>query len=86
MRGRGSDVIDGPAMVGMVSRDGQRAVAVCYEHASSAYQNADDHHCLHSHPAFGDIPPGSAVTRRGCVLFGDDLESLAEALRVRLAS
>lgn len=83
--GDSNALVDVPAIVGAVSADGSRAVAISYENATRALQNADEHHCLHSYPLFGTIQPGESVTRRGYIVFGDDLQSLAEALRERLA-
>lgn len=76
--GRSSAVPDTPAVVGMVSVDGTRAVALGFEGATAASANADEHHCLHSRPHFGDLAPGASVRRRGFIVFG---ESLAEGVR-----
>jgi len=81
--GRTEAVIDRPARLGAVSRDGQRAVVIGYEHATEAMQNADDHHCLHSTPWFGNLLPGQRVKRRGWILFGDDIHKLATELTQR---
>lgn len=75
--GRSAATPDQPAIVGMVSVDGRRAVALGFQGATAASANADDHHCLHSRPAFGDIAPGQSVERRGFILFGDDIHELA---------
>jgi hypothetical protein len=77
-------VIDYPAIVGAVSQDGSKYVVLGYQGADSASQNADGHHCLHSRPNFGDISPGKSVTRRGFILFGDDLTALFKDLQTRL--
>lgn len=82
--GWSSDTVDSPACVGMTSRDGSKAVALGYEGSRAASQNADDHHCLHSHPSFGTIGPGETVSRRGWMLFGDDIERLLGDLRDRI--
>lgn len=82
--GDSNALIDVPAVIGAVSSDGSRAVAIGYENATRALQNADDHHCLHSYPLFGTIAPGESVTRQGYILFGDDLQALADALGKRL--
>lgn len=82
--GRSKTVIDYPAIVGAVSQDESKYVVLGYEGATSASQNADGHHCLHSRPHFGDIPPGETVTRRGYILFGSELSGLVEKLRARL--
>ncbi len=68
----------------MTSQDGSRAVAFGYENSRAASQNADNHHCLHSHPFFGDIGPGETVTRQGLILFGDNAERLLTDLSARL--
>lgn len=83
--GRSKDTVDAPAIVGAVSRDAARAVALGYECARSGLQNADHHHCLHSRPTFGQIAPGQSITRRGYVLFGDDIDPLARDLKARIA-
>jgi hypothetical protein len=84
--GRTEAVVDEPAMVGAVSRDGRRAVVLGYEQARDAMQNADNHHCLHSGPQFGELRPGQSVTRRGWILFGDDIHELARELGGRLVN
>jgi hypothetical protein len=71
--GRSTVEIDCPAIVGAVSRDRTRSVAIGYQGAPSASQNADGHHCLHSRPSFGDIAPGQSVRRRGLILLGSDI-------------
>lgn len=78
--GRSNTAIDRPAILGAVSHDRSRAIALGYECATSALQNADGHHCLHSRPHFGDIEPGQSVTRHGCILFGSDFPALAKRL------
>lgn len=78
--GRSNAAIDRPAILGAVSYDGSRAVAIGYECATSAAQNADAHHCLHSRPSFGDIPPGQSVTRKGYIRFGSGFPALSEQL------
>ena len=82
--GRSSDYVDAPVIVGAVSRDGAKALAIGYENARTGSQNADAHHCLHSRPHFGDIAPGESVTRRGYVVFGDDIEKIAADLKQRI--
>ncbi|MHC4738760.1 MAG: hypothetical protein ACYS9Y_07630 [Planctomycetota bacterium] len=82
--GRSNDKIDYPTIVGAVSRDGSKAVALGYEHSTSAMQNGDGHHCLHSMPTFGDINPQATVTRKGYILFGNNLTALTNELRKRL--
>jgi hypothetical protein len=82
--GWSSEVLSSPVCVGMASRDGSRAIAFGYEDSRAASQNADNHHCLHSHPFFGEIAPGETTTRRGLILFGEDLEPLLINLNARL--
>lgn len=82
--GRSSFVIQSPVVVGAASADGTKAVAFGYEHSMAAMQNSDSHHCLHSCPVFGDIGPGSAVTRKGHILFGSDFRSIATELYGRI--
>ncbi len=82
--GRSTVAIDCPAIVGAVSHDGSKAVAIGYQYATSASQNADGHHCLHSRPHFGDIVPEQSVTRGGLILFGEEFAGLAERLREQL--
>jgi len=82
--GRSNDKIDYPVIVGAVSRDGSKAVVIGYEHSTSAMQNGDSHHCLHSMPTFGDIKPDTTVIRKGYILFGKNLTALANELRKRL--
>ena len=79
--GRSKDLIDAPAIVGMVSADASKAVVLGYEGSESALAGS---HCLHSRPEFGDIPPSSTVTRKGYILFGEDIHALAAQLRRRL--
>ena len=82
--GRSSQAVDCPVIVGAISRDDGKAVTLGYENARYGLQNADDHHCLHSCPFFGRISPGQCVTRRGWILFGEDLPALAAELARRL--
>jgi hypothetical protein len=82
--GRSTASCDHPAVIGMVSHDGARCVVMGYEGANSASANADDHHCIHSRPSFGDIAPGATVTRRGLILFGEDIHRSAALLLQRL--
>lgn len=77
--------VDAPVIVGAVSVDGEKALAIGYESSRSGLQNADDHHCLHSRPDFGDIAPGESVSRRGYVVFGNDIEKIAAALKPRIS-
>jgi len=81
--GRSNDKIDRPAIVGAVAGDGSKAIVIGYQSSFSASQNAE-YHCLHSEPSFGDISPDSAITRKGYILFGKDLDILAEQLRQRI--
>lgn len=76
--GRSKDRIDAPAIVGMVSADGSKAVALGYQGSQSALGGKL---CLHSRPEFGDIKPGATVVRKGFIVFGDKVESLAEQVR-----
>ena len=82
--GRSNAAIDRPAILGAVSHDRSRAIALGYECATSALQNADGHHCLHSRPHFGDLAPGQTVTRKGGILFGSEFPSLAKRLGKQL--
>jgi hypothetical protein len=82
--GRCETAIDQPAIVGMQARDHQRSLVFGYEDADSALANADEHHCLHSRPVFGTLPPGQSVRRTGFILFGTDIHELARALHQRL--
>lgn len=84
--GRTQTMVDGPAVVGAVSRDGSNAIALGYAHAAEAMQNADDHHCLHSGPYFGTLAPGESVTRRGWILFGEDIHALGREISRRIAA
>ncbi|HIJ73129.1 MAG TPA: hypothetical protein HPP83_03410 [Candidatus Hydrogenedentes bacterium] len=72
--GRSSAAPDSPVVVGMESVDGARAVALVYTDATSGSANADEHHCIHSRPCFGDIPPGASITRRGLLVFGSSVQ------------
>lgn len=82
--GRSNTAIDTPAILGAVSHDKSRATALGFECATSALQNADGHHCLHSRPHFGDIDPGQSVTRKGYILFGSEFPALAKRLGDKL--
>jgi hypothetical protein len=82
--GRSTASCDHPAVIGMVSHDGARCVVMGYDGACSASANADDHHCIHSRPSFGDIAPCATVTRRGLILFGEDIHHSAPLLLQRL--
>ncbi len=84
--GRSSARIGEPAILGAVSTGGDKAVVIGYQHAQSALANAKGNTCLHSRPEFHDIAPGRSVVRRGYVLFGNDVQKLAERLRQRLLS
>ena len=80
--GRSMMAPDYPAILGMVSVDGARAVAYGYEGATAVSANSDEHHhCMHSRPFFGDIEPGETVVRRGHILFGDRIDLLGSRLR-----
>lgn len=82
--GHSSTAIDAPAILGATSDDGTKALVLGYDGAVSGLANSDDHHCLHSSPFFGDIAPGQSVRRIGYVLFGSDIQTLADALRRKL--
>ena len=84
MWGRSTARIDEPAILGMVSVDRSKAYALGYQCAGSALSNSSGHSCLHSRPRFGDLAPGQRVTRHGCVMFGSDLDSLADLVRSAL--
>ena len=79
--GRSKDLRDSPAIVGVLSADGSKAVVIGYEASEGALAGPC---CLHSRPEFGNIPPGSTVTRKGYILFGDDIHALAAQLCRRL--
>lgn len=83
--GKTAVTIDKPAIVGAVSRDGTKAIALGYACAVEVLQNSDDHHCIHSGPWFGTLAPGESVTRRGWILFGTDIHTLARELARRIA-
>lgn len=72
--GRSKDRIDRPAVVGMVSGDAAKAVVLGYEGSESALGGKS---CLHSRPEFGQIPPGQTTIRKGYILFGRDIQVLA---------
>jgi hypothetical protein len=57
------------------SEDGQRLVALWFEHASEVFQNSDEPNmCMHSDPSFGDLEPDQQVRRVGrIILFEGDL-------------
>jgi hypothetical protein len=74
--GRSDARPDVPATAGMVSKDGQRAVAVVFEDAYACSANADSHHCLHSRPRFGTLAPGETVVRHGAIHFGPGIETV----------
>lgn len=84
--GRSSAAIDCPAIFGAASGDGTKSLVLGYDGAVSGLANADEHHCLHSSPFFGDIAPGQSVGRIGCVLFGPDIHQIGGVLRKRLAT
>lgn len=79
--GRSKDRIDSPAVVGMLSADRSKAVVLAYECSQSALLGK---RCLHSRPEFGNIAPGATVTRKGYIVFGDDIQSLAADCMERL--
>lgn len=81
MWGRSRDRIDTPAILGMVSVDGSKAYVLGYEGSASGLANAGSNHCLHSRPEYGDLAPAQSVTRKGHILFGDDIQVLAAQLR-----
>ena len=83
--GRSDDLVDVPAVVAMTSHDGSKAIAIGYQDARSASQNADAHHCIHSRPHFGNIAPGASVTRKGYIMFGDDAKKLTARLKSRIS-
>ncbi len=84
MWGRSEVHVDAPTILGMVSIDRTKAYVIGYEHSVSGLHNGSERHCLHSRPEYGDIEPGQSVSRTGYILFGDDLESLADRLREML--
>jgi hypothetical protein len=62
----------------MARDDGQWHIGLAWDRVGSVAHNADEeHHCIHSDPWFGTVPPGSTVTRRGVLLF---IEGAAEDL------
>src|SRR5262249_48720985 len=83
--GQTNTAIETPALVGAVSRDGTKAVVLGYEQAVQAMPNSDDHHSLHSGPWYGELLPGKTATRRGWILFGNDIHELARTLARRVA-
>ncbi|MCB9217815.1 MAG: hypothetical protein H6616_18290 [Ignavibacteria bacterium] len=82
--GESSDHPDSPVIVGMVSQRHDRAVVIGYAGSTSGSANADEHHCLHSRPAFGDILPGATIRRHGWILFGSNIEDLANRLSEKI--
>ena len=81
MWGRSHARIDAPAILGMISVDGSKAYVLGYQGSASGLANAGGNHCLHSRPEFGDLAPGQSVTRKGHLLFGDDIQVIAARLR-----
>ncbi|WP_420644992.1 hypothetical protein [Candidatus Leptofilum sp.] len=79
--GRSQDRVVAPVMVGMVAVDGGKTAVIGYENALSGSANADEHHCMHSRPHFGDLQPGDTVIRKGMIAFDSDIESAAKRVR-----
>jgi len=74
-----------PGIIGMVSKDKRHAVAISYERSTTVSQNADaEHHCIHSRPSCETLQPQEAMTRKGLILFGSDIQELGITLRGRL--
>lgn len=84
--GRSSAVISAPVIVAMASVDGQRAVAFGYDCARSGAANADDHHCLHARPFFGDLAPGETAIAHGAIVFADSLAAAAAGVRRQISA
>ncbi len=63
----------------MMARDDHRwHIGYGWDRAASVAHNPDDeHHCIHSEPWFGTVPPEGRITRRGVLLF---VEGSAEDL------
>jgi len=62
----------------MARDDGKWHIGLGWDLVASVAHNPDDnHHCMHSDPWFGTVPPGGTVTRRGVILF---IEGSAEDL------
>jgi len=68
----------------MARADGKWHIGLGWDVTASVAHNPDDeHHCVHSDPWFGTLPPGEAITRRGVLLFvegsaGDLLQRFLE--------
>lgn len=84
--GRSTTSIDSPAIVGAVSSDRTKAITFGYENSNSCLANSDEHHCLHSRPWFGKINSGERISHKGYILFGTDMQELADKLKVKLAA
>jgi hypothetical protein len=64
----------------MARQDGQWHVGLAWDRAASVAHNPDDdHHCIHSAPWFGTLPPLARILRRGVILFVEG--SAGELLR-----
>ncbi len=72
--GRSSLRPDRPVTMAMNDTSGDRWVVFGYQDASSGSANADEHHCIHSRPSFGNVGAGQTVTRRGVIAFGEALD------------
>ena len=65
--------------VGIHSRDARHTVALWWEDAKGVGGNQHPATaCLHADPAFGNIPAGSTITRKGCIYLmpGDPADAL----------
>lgn len=60
-----------------VDATGKRFVLLAFEQCQRAWGNAPCP-CLHSDPAFGEIPPGGTKTLRGYIGFGENAKVLEE--------
>jgi hypothetical protein len=61
---------------------GKGAIGIVWENCMGLRQSSDSgHRCMHSSPYFGDLKPGEALTRRGVILFGDELSGVIERLQ-----
>lgn len=62
----------------MARADSQWHIGLGWDWVASVAHNPDsDHHCIHSDPWFGTVPPSGAITRQGVLLF---VEGSAEDL------
>ncbi len=62
--------------IASIAADGKGAIGIGFDHSFGIMQNSDNHHCMHSCPYFGTLPPGQTVERHGVILFGETVEGL----------